>query len=251
MNIIVDNRENYLINELNNMETKSNMQIEQLNLGDIIIRDENNKDVLVFERKTYSDLLSSIKDSRLHEQSYRLSNTLDINTHSIIYLLEGDINNYTSFEKKIIYSTITSLLYFKGFSVLRTKTVKESAELIVSMSEKINKDKGRTPYIYIKQPVIGDLSENNNTALDYCKVVKKVKKENVVKGNIGEIMLSQIPGVSTVTAIAILKDFDNFSQFIFKINQDSEYLNNITIETNGKKRKINKSSIEKIKEYLL
>ena len=91
MNIIIDNRENYLINELNNMETKSNMQIEQLNLGDIIIRDENNKDLLVFERKTYSDLLSSIKDSRLHEQSYRLSNTLEINTHSIIYLLEGDI----------------------------------------------------------------------------------------------------------------------------------------------------------------
>ena len=88
MNIIIDNRENYLINELNNMETKSNMQIEQLNLGDIIIRDENNKDLLVFERKTYSDLLSSIKDSRLHEQSYRLSNTLEINTHSIIYLLE-------------------------------------------------------------------------------------------------------------------------------------------------------------------
>ena len=251
MNIIVDNRENYLINELNNMEIKSNMQIEQLNLGDIIIRDENNKDLLVFERKTYSDLLSSIKDSRLHEQSYRLSNTLDINTHSIIYLLEGDINNYKSFEKKIIYSTITSLLYFKGFSVLRTKNVKESAELIVSMSEKINKDKGRIAYIYIKQPIIGDLSGNNTTALDYCKVVKKVKKENVVKENIGEIMLSQIPGVSTVTAIAILKDFDNFSQFILKLKDDSEYLNNITIETNGKKRKINKSSIEKIKEYLL
>ena len=251
MNIIIDNRENYLINELNNMETKSNMQIEQLNLGDIIIRDENNKDLLVFERKTYSDLLSSIKDSRLHEQSYRLSNTLEINTHSIIYLLEGDINNYKSFEKKIIYSTITSLLYFKGFSVLRTRNVKESAELIVSMSEKIIKDKGRIPYIYIKQPIIGDLSGNNATALDYCKVVKKVKKENVIKENIGEIMLSQIPGVSTVTAIAILKDFDNFSQFILKLKEDSEYLNNITIETNGKKRKINKPSIEKIKEYLL
>ena len=242
---------NSVINELNNMETKSNMQIEQLNLGDIIIRDENNKDLLVFERKTYSDLLSSIKDSRLHEQSYRLSNTLEINTHSIIYLLEGDINNYKSFEKKIIYSTITSLLYFKGFSVLRTRNVKESAELIVSMSEKIIKDKGRIPYIYIKQPIIGDLSGNNATALDYCKVVKKVKKENVIKENIGEIMLSQIPGVSTVTAIAILKDFDNFSQFILKLKEDSEYLNNITIETNGKKRKINKPSIEKIKEYLL
>ena len=105
--------------------------------------------------------------------------------------------------------------------------------------------------IYIKQPIIGDLSGNNATALDYCKVVKKVKKENVIKENIGEIMLSQIPGVSTVTAIAILKDFDNFSQFILKLKEDSEYLNNITIETNGKKRKINKPSIEKIKEYLL
>ena len=54
---------------------------------------------------------------------------------------------------------------------------------------------------------------------DYCNVVKKVKKDNVTPGNIGEIILCQIPGISSITAIAIMKHFDNFPDFINKITK--------------------------------
>ena len=100
MNIILDNRENSLIKLFNNYSHENiNINVSQLPLGDIIIQ-HNDIDLILIERKTYADLLSSIKDSRFSEQSYRLSNTSNLNTHSIIYLIEGNINDYPENEKK-------------------------------------------------------------------------------------------------------------------------------------------------------
>ena len=63
-------------------------------------------------------------------------------------------------------------------------------------------------------------------------------------------MLSQIPGVSATSAIAILKNFDSFSQFIIKIKENNNLLDDITTESNGKKRKLSKNTIKKIIEFL-
>lgn len=252
MNIILDNRENSLINIFKTYNSDNiNVSVQQLALGDILIK-EKEKEIILIERKTYADLLASIKDGRFNEQSYRLSNTREINTHSIIYLIEGDINKYDELEKKMLYSAITSLYYYKGFSVMKTSSVNESYELIKQMTEKIYREnlKNTKNYLYINQPIIADISGNELSAINYCDVVKKVKKDNVVKENIGQIMLSQIPGVSSTSAIAILKDFDNFSQFMKKISESTEFLNEITTETKGKKRKISKNTIKKIIDYL-
>ena len=249
MNIILDNRENSLIELFRDYET-INVSVSQLALGDIIIK-KDEKDIILIERKTYADLLSSIKDSRFSEQSYRLSNTSGLNTHSIIYIIEGNITDYPDAEKKIIYSSIVSLYYYKGFSVFRTFSTKETYEYIKNLAEKILREsiKNTPDYLSIKQPII-DISGNELTALNYCNVVKKVKKDNVVKDNVGQIMLSQIPGISSTSAIAILNNFENFSQFIFKINEDKTCLDNITTESNGKKRKLSKNTIKKIIDYL-
>jgi hypothetical protein len=89
------------------------------------------------------------------------------------------------------------------------------------------------------------------TEADYCDVVKKVKKENVTPENIGEIILCQIPGISSVTAKTIMKQFHGLPNFIEEMNKNPNCLENIKIETNGKQRKINKTSIENIKKYLV
>lgn len=252
MEIIVDNRENSLINLFKFYNSENiNVSVKQLALGDILIKEEE-KEIILIERKTYADLLASIKDGRFSEQSYRLSNTSNLNTHSIIYLIEGDINKFDELEKKMLYSSITSLYYYKGYSVFKTNNVNESYELIKQITEKIYREnlKNTKNYLYIKQPIIADISGNELSAINYCDVVKKVKKDNVVKENIGQIMLSQIPGVSSTSAIAILKDFENFSQFMKKISEETEFLNEITTETKGKKRKLSKNTVKKIIDYL-
>ena len=268
MKIIIDERESvlyekcYSIIQCNTTSIQLSKQV--LNLGDILIKTDEDKDVLLIERKSLSDLLSSIKDGRYEEQSYRLLHSSGYPSHSIIYMIEGMFSQLRSLiEKKTVLSAITSLNFFKGFSVLRTCSIQETAENIVWMAEKIDRDfgKGKIPYYLHRQPtnnVIANENEGENNEVsmqaapnNYCTVVKKVKKDNVTPENIGEIILCQIPGISSVTAIAIMKHFDSFLHLITELQNNPGCLENIVIETNGKVRKINKTSIQNIQNYLL
>ena len=47
-----------------------------------------------------------------------------------------------------------------------------------------------------------ELSNNNN----YVEVANRVKSNNITKENIGAIMLSQIPKVSTAIALAVMRE---------------------------------------------
>jgi hypothetical protein len=89
------------------------------------------------------------------------------------------------------------------------------------------------------------------TDKDYCAVVKKVKKDNITGENIGEIMLCQIPGISSASALAILFKFKTLPALIKAIDADETCLNSIsTTDANGKSRKISKTAIATIIKFL-
>ena len=75
MDIIIDYREKDLIKDMNNTNTNDKLTIshENLELGDIQFH-VNGTCILIFERKTVSDLAASISDGRYKEQSHRLTN---------------------------------------------------------------------------------------------------------------------------------------------------------------------------------
>jgi ERCC4-type nuclease len=283
MNIKIDVREAELLKKCQtNIEMIANFKdiklvSEQLPLGDIIINDGEN-DLLIIERKTVSDLAASIKDGRYEEQSYRLKNLWHHN-HNIIYLIEGDFNRFNSFKDRIdkftLYSAMTSINYFKGFSLWRSMSIDETALIICNMASKINKekDKGRLPFYSnniasnvvpsnvvpsnVVEPTVMPTSvePNNETVVssdkEYCTVVKKVKKDNITTENIGEIMLCQIPGISSASALAILAQFKTMPNLIKSIEADENCLNNIsTTDANGKSRKISKTAIATIIKFL-
>jgi ERCC4-type nuclease len=82
------------------------------------------------------------------------------------------------------------------------------------------------------------------------RVVKKVKKDNITAENIGEIMLCQIPGISSASALAILEQFKTLPNLIKCINEDKTCLNNVTTkDANGKSRKISKTVVSTILLY--
>ena len=147
---------------------------------------------------------------------------------------------------------MTSLQFFKGFSVHRTSSISETAEWLINMSIKIDKkmSQGVSPY-YSRTGEDTVSNEIVKTGSDYCSVVKKVKKDNVTPENIGEIILCQIPGISSVTAIAIMKQFGTFPKLILELQTNPSCLENLSIETNGKVRKISKTSLENIRKYLV
>jgi ERCC4-type nuclease len=249
--------------------------VQQLPLGDIIISDNQNDNIIV-ERKTLSDLAASIKDGRYEEQSYRL-NGLPLHNHNIVYLIEGDLSKFNSFKERIdkqtIYSAMFSINYYKGFSLARTNTIDETAFMICNMAYKIGKETSKTPYYQNKIVTNEEVELESNVVLavnpnlvldvkdvkdvkeinekDYCSVIKKVKKDNITIDNIGEIMLCQIPGVSSVSAITILGKFKTLPNLIKSIETDPTCLNGIsTTDANGKTRKISKTVIATIVNYL-
>ena len=254
--------------------------VETLPLGDIIICDDISEK-LVIERKSVNDLLSSIKDGRYEEQSYRL-NGLHHHNHNIIYLIEGDINRLNNrfkdnkLEKLTLYSAILSLNYYKGFSVIRTFSLEETAIFVCNTVNKLKKgevEKKKPYYGKIeekpKEVIDASFNEVNNvvnnvvntesedivkesTDKDYISVVKKVKKENITPDNIGEIMLCQIPGISSVTSLAIIHKFKTISNLMTCIQNDSNCLNDITTtNSKGQQRKISKTCISNIYKFLL
>jgi len=273
MIIKVDTRETDLLQHLNHQISiipvfKSIIiQTETLPIGDIIICDDI-EDKLIIERKSVSDLLSSIKDGRYEEQSYRL-NGINHHNHNIIYLVEGDVNRVNRFktdnkiEKLTLYSSMFSLNYFKGFSVFRSFSLEESATIICNMAYKLEKSSLTDKKSFyqnlcpIKMENTEEKDENITETLeqsekDYVGVIKKIKKENITPDNIGEIMLCQIPGISSVTALAIMEKYNNLPNLIKEIENNNDCLKDITsTNAKGQTRKINKSSIANIVKFLL
>lgn len=238
---------------------------ESLPLGDIIIS-KNEKDLVIVERKSLNDLASSIKDGRYEEQSYRL-NGLNHHNHNIIYLIEGEMHRFNSFKERIdkqtLYSAMFSINYFKGFSVMRSNNLEETAMIACNMVYKLvgGLKAGKVGfYSNTLQQIPNDVSsddQKNNcdelvpTEKDYCAVIKKVKKDNITPDNIGEIMLCQIPGISSASALAILSKFKTLPNLINSIQEDETCLNNIcTTDANGKSRKISKTAIATIIKFL-
>ena len=254
MKIIIDEREAVLY-DLCRKTDQITIEKKVLNLGDIVFtNDDETITFLVIERKSFRDLLASIKDGRYAEQSYRLSNCFP-EPHNIVYLLEGMFSTLSREEdKKLVMSCMTSLNYFKGFSVMRTVSVAETAQHIVYMAEKMDKEikSGKCgKYYKINDTNVEANAESGTKATDYCGVVKASKKANITKENIGEMILMQIPGISSVTAIEIMRPFGNFLEFIDKIRTDSTYLNSVILEASGKKRKLGSNIIKSINELLL
>jgi len=243
---------------------------EPLPLGDIIINDGTN-DCIIIERKTLSDLASSIKDGRYEEQSYRL-NGLNHHNHNIIYLIEGDMYKFNAFkdriDKQTLYSAMFSINYFKGFSIMRSNTLEETAMIACNMVYKLvgGLKAGKIGFYNTTSSNINTNNNTNNTTemsdnidtnntsnleKEYCSVVKKVKKDNITPDNIGEIMLCQIPGISSASALAILSEFKTLPNLIKSIQENDTCLNSIcTTDSNGKSRKISKTAIATIIKFL-
>lgn len=246
--LMVDYREKdlYLLLE-KHLELKySNLNFElsknNLDIGDIILLDSNKEILVIIERKSLNDLLSSIKDGRYENQSHRLIQH-PLKNHNILYLIEGNLSlpGIDDSEKNMIFSSIISLNLFKGFSVLRTMNKIESAQLISRMLYKYIKDSNK----------ISNVTCNNEL---HVSSLKKMKKNNdVTRDNINICFLSQIPGINEKTANSINNYFENcsFDIMIQRIREDPNILENIKINTNNKFRKISKNNIAKIIEFLL
>jgi len=244
MKIIIDKRETKLIDELSKTSSDK-FECKVLDVGDIHICDNNDNILMIFERKTIADLLSSIKDGRYSEQSLRLTSH-ELHNHYVYYLIEGPITKFQ--DEKLVYSSLCSLSYFKGFSLLRSNSVKETGDIIIAFCNKLEKEISKS-----KNGYYSDCSSALLDETDYCSSIKTNKKENITPENILQIMLMQIPKINAKSSSAIADKYHTISQLLQTINDNKNELYDVKMfnDKTKKSRKINKTAIDNICKYLV
>ena len=240
--LIIDVREKLL---KEHFESKENVVIKQLDLGDIIYT-LNENPVVIIERKTISDLRSSIKDGRHREQKIRLLNNFPL--CNIYYLIEGDILDFemSNGEKdtKSIYGAVLNSLIRDNIKIIRTCDIKESIRIIELILHKLK-----------NQSEIFNCDSKNES--DYASTIKIKKKDNMNNSTCFLTQLSQIPGVSITISKNIIKHYSSMYELclayskIEEIDECKKMLVNIEIPTNtGKIRKLGKVLSERIYNFI-
>ena len=242
--IELDIRERELIEKMplymKNLNLEYTITAIPLEIGDIIVKHDDVV-LLIIERKTINDLLASLKDGRYSEQCLRLQTDNRCEMSQKIYLIEGNVNAYNDICKQTIYSSIATLTLFKGFQHMRTLTLEETCNYILMTVNKIQKSvkHGKSDY-----------TSHHGQTNAYTDVIKTCNKENVTRENISQIMLMQIPGISSSTSEHILDGFESIYDLIDKLRANPKLLENKTYTLNGKERKINKKCLENVMLYL-
>ena len=149
------------------------LEIKTLPIGDYIVAPET-----IVERKTISDLVSSIFDGRLFDQCHRLKE----NYQFPILVIEGNIDEIEELTENslVFYGAISSIALDFKIPVIHTPNASHTSKLLVSMCSR--KDASKGPFI------------------------KKIRKSNdIQKQQLS--MLCSLPGVGEKTAIRMLEKF--------------------------------------------
>ena len=262
--LLIDYREKSIIDYFSKNKN-GNIEVKNLDIGDFIFK-INDSETIIIERKTMCDLASSITDKRLKEQKYRILNS-NFKLSNIIYIIEGKYGDvkYGSVNKKGLCGSIINSLFRDNIKVYRSESTSDTIYFLERMMEKLKKnDKNFTTNIINstnstntelkknEEPIL-----NNVNSIDYLEGVLKAKKKNMTCEYYNQIILINIPGVSTNLANHITKIYPKIIDLIKKyqsledLNEKKFLLANIEISIgNNKKRKLGKVLSNRIYEYL-
>ena len=193
--VILDHRERGLQRNADLMAAVD--ACENLDLGDLCIYMDG-EPVLLVERKSLPDLAASLKDGRYREQKGRMLSS--VGGAKMLYILEGDMT-YESAPgellehvcKEALIGCVINTTVRDGLRVLRTKDTTDTAALLLGVITRVRRD----PIKYFKSQVGGEV----------CIVTRK--KDSITPSMCFEMQLSQIPGVSAKTAVAVRGAFQS------------------------------------------
>ena len=150
-----------------------NLEIKTLPVGDYIVAPET-----IVERKSISDLVSSVFDGRLFDQCNRMKE----NFQFPIIIIEGDTNEIEELIENpfVFYGAVSSVAIDFKIPIISTPNASHTAKLLVSMCSR--KDVTKGPFI------------------------KKIRKSDDLQRQQLSV-LSSLPGVGEKTAIRMLEKF--------------------------------------------
>lgn len=233
LKVLIDSRETQLknlINErsLDKYENLVSFETSQLELGDIHICHENR--LLIIERKSLTDLLSSIKDGRYKEQKARLL----ASSHDVTYIIEGDeiTSSSNPHQQHILSSVYIHTLYRDNIKIVFTKNINHTTTFLLTLCAKIID----RPDI-LGQIKIGDYID--------CVKIKSKKSHNITPSVCYMMQLGQIPSISSKIAKNIQSAYPTMRSLISALDATPDKAQLLCkIELVGKEK------AKKIMEYL-
>jgi len=150
-----------------------NLEIKTLPVGDYIVAPET-----IVERKSISDLVSSVFDGRLFDQCNRMKE----NFQFPIIIIEGDTNEIEELIENpfVFYGAVSSVAIDFKIPIISTPNASHTAKLLVSMCSRKDVTKG--------------------------SFIKKIRKSDDLQRQQLSV-LSSLPGVGEKTAIRMLEKF--------------------------------------------
>lgn len=216
VHFLIDNREAYLKEHLLQAQWATNdiITLANLDIGDVVVSSSAstnpNDMLLVFERKTLSDLNASIKDGRHHEQKARLLEwRRGSNNRRIYYVVEGfRLSQYT---EKAHASAIINTLFRDNIAVILTHDAAETSAFFAETFTRILTNPAK--YFANFNSENCDLDQAASAA-SYVSQIKMKKNKNITPENVFVYQLSQIPGISSKIAMGIAAVYPSMSTFV-------------------------------------
>jgi ERCC4-type nuclease len=162
--------------------------VENLPVGDIVIEGDDGVPLVVIERKTMSDLMSSIGDGRYAEQKCRLL----ASPGKACYIIEN-YHAWSSVPNAAVQTIVMNLQLVHGFAVLTSRNEMETADIINHMFAKVKEN----PSKYV--PATCETS--------YASSVKIKKADNLDAKTCAVLQLCAIRRVTAKTAETMLETF--------------------------------------------
>jgi len=220
-----DNREKELIKLLE--ENGYSLELENLDIGDIQFVDVQTKEIIIIiERKTLSDLSSSIKDGRYKEQKDRLIHSIQKNVRKIVLIEGTDISNF-ALPEKTLNSVIVNTMIRDNIHIHLTKNIEDTLQFIENIILQISKY-----YDSLKDEIINNVMKTSSNEFS----IQKIKKNNLTPEICFRNMLAQINGISTGMASVFMDKYKNMDNFINKLKEEGENSKNKMIKILGEEK---------------
>lgn len=200
----IDYREQKLHNEVNNkiQQHSFDLHLKNLFIGDMQLFNPNNQLICIIERKTISDLCSSITDGRFREQKQRL---LDNIPHycKVYYLIEGNMLHYysTHHTHKYNYNYLTQIFLRSNIKdnihIYNSENITYSGIWLILLCRKFKQLYEEFPNLI---PSINEISNDNNNNDKSDEPNKLINESNInanVTSELNELIDNKNDPIST------------------------------------------------------
>lgn len=193
------------------------VSVQSLPAGDFLLLAAPDRKSLLVERKTISDLLNSIRDNRIWEQSKLLMEAAEKDSYQPFIVLEGwlgIVEKYRQWRIQSVLRVIDTIILEYRIPVINTPSKKATIEWLVAKAKSLGRTEEKKVYrmrvekkpltinekiLYVTEGLVGPVLARR--LLDYFGTLKAVANASIAE-------LMRVEGIGEKRAVEIYSIFN-------------------------------------------